>query len=727
MEVDSSQPFGKYTLIRRLAVGGMAEIFLAEHHGEAGFVRQVVIKRVLPNLSENPDFVTMFLDEARLLARLTHPNVVHIYDFGRIDDLYFLSLEYVHGGNLREVLIRQRGTPVPLGQALFVASQALAGLDHAHRARGPDGAPLRLVHRDISPSNILLSLEGAVKVADFGIARSTVQQVHTAAFVIKGKLAYMSPEQVTGRPLDGRSDLFSMGVVLFEMLTGRRLFSRESAGDIQRAICVEQIPPVLSLRPDLPQPVVDLIDRALQRDREDRFPSAAAMQIAVDECMATCRLVGGAQHLAMFMKQIFPELADEGTSLSDIAPTVMRDPGHYQAGTEILGDQSAPSTTPGMYRPAPPAGPVPEGPTALTPSGSVLASPPVEPRHPSARAMTPVPLAPPRSMTPAGVPPPRSMTPMGVVPRAVAPRTTPAPTGRPTSAPIPLPAEPHRSGPVSAPLNLPPSASFPVSAPLNLPPSASFPVSAPLNLPPSESFPVSAPLNLPPSAGLDAAAPETLRPVLQPLTPHPSSSFQAPKLAGLGPLLFRLREWLVDQWLTVAIGTAAVVIGTIALCLMFAGGTPDPGAPAPPDAVVAVDTGAATRPPVVGRDAGSQRDGAAPRLDAGARRGAAPARDAGAAAAAVDGGPGQKPLEPAGRAAHADSPGLLSIQARPSATALLDGRKIGETPIYRRRTPAGWHTLELRAQGQPSIKRRIHIQPSREFKRTYDLVAGKER
>ncbi|HEY3352440.1 MAG TPA: serine/threonine-protein kinase, partial [Polyangia bacterium] len=314
---EPEQEFGKYHLVRRLAVGGMAEIFLAEHRAEAGFVRPVVIKRVLPNLSENPEFITMFLDEARLLARLIHPNVVHVYDFGRIDDTYFLALEYVRGGNLRELFGRLKGAPLPIGHALYLAGQCLAGLDHAHRARASDGTPLRLVHRDISPSNILLSIDGAAKLADFGIARSTLQQVHTAAFVIKGKLSYMSPEQVTGRPLDARSDLFSTGVLLWEMITGRRLFARDSPGEIQHAICIEPLPDARDYRHDIPDPVLALLDRALMKERDRRFPTAAAMQAAIDECLMACRLVVGAQQLGSFVRQCFPEMLEDGGRADD--------------------------------------------------------------------------------------------------------------------------------------------------------------------------------------------------------------------------------------------------------------------------------------------------------------------------------------------------------------------------------------------------------------------------
>jgi eukaryotic-like serine/threonine-protein kinase len=707
MEGDSPQRFGKYTLMRRLAVGGMAEIFLAEHHGEAGFVRPVVIKRVLPNLTENPEFVTMFLDEARLLARLTHPNVVHVYDFGRIEDQYFLSLEYVYGGNLREVLVRQRGTPVPLGQSLYVVGQALAGIDHAHRAKGPDGASLRLVHRDISPSNILLSMDGAVKVADFGIARSTVQQVHTAAFVIKGKLAYMSPEQVTGRPLDGRSDLFSVGVVLWEMLTGRRLFSRESAADIQRAICAEPLPDVTALRPDLPQPVLTLLEHALQRDRDDRFTSAAAMQMAVDECMAQCRLVGGAQHLGIFMKQVFPELTEEGALLDDDAPTVMRDHVVFP-GTQVLVEQSESGTAPGVLRPREPTPPRTATPAAAAPP----------------RAMTPLGTAPPRTMTPLGTAPPRTMTPLGTAPPATPalPPVIQAIVDRsgPTASPVPSSAEAQRSGKVSAPLTLPPSEALPVSAPLTLPPSEALPVSAPLTLPPSEGLPVSAPLMLPPSEALPVSAPLTLPPStsfdVMPVSSSRTSPFFNP-VAPAPPASARLKEWLVAQWPVVAIGSGALVVGTVALWLLFSGG--------PGDASYARPLAADAAVAVARADAAAPREAPTPR-DAGAGGAPAAPQDA-AARAAVDSGPAVRVREGGGPERRVESPGLLSIQARPSATAILDGRKLGETPIYRKRTPAGWHTLELRAPGLPALRRRIQVQPGREFKRTFDLKAAKEK
>jgi serine/threonine protein kinase len=334
-----NESFGKYTLVRRIAMGGMAEIFLAEHHGEAGFVHPVVIKRVLPGLSDNPEFESMFLDEARLLARLSHPNVVHVYDFGRIDAIYFLALEYVRGGNLRDLVARLNGGPLPIPDALYVAAQALAGLDHAHRSRAPDGSPLRLVHRDISPSNILLSTEGAVKLADFGIARSRIQQVHTAAYVIKGKLSYMSPEQVSGRPLDARSDLFSMGTLLWEMVTGRRLFARDNPGAIQMAIYLEPVPDARDYRPDIPAPLIKLLDRALQRDREHRFPSAQKMQAAVEECVLECRLIASAHRLGALVRGCFPELAEE--THDEAADADGRGTRPESPGTVVIDDDAA--------------------------------------------------------------------------------------------------------------------------------------------------------------------------------------------------------------------------------------------------------------------------------------------------------------------------------------------------------------------------------------------------
>ena len=244
------QPFGKYLLVRKLAVGGMAEIFLAKSRGAEGFQRDVVIKRILPSYSEDEAFVTMFIDEARIAARLHHPNIVQIYDFDKCDDSFYIAMEFVDGRDLRKVLDQgvktgRRMTPV---RAAHVLADIASGLKHAHQARGDDGEPLNIVHRDVSPHNILLGYSGEAKILDFGIAKAAARSTKTRAGTVKGKCSYMSPEQARGKPLDGRSDMFALCAIGWEMLTGRKLFEGETDFEILNRVLTDPVLPPSSLR-----------------------------------------------------------------------------------------------------------------------------------------------------------------------------------------------------------------------------------------------------------------------------------------------------------------------------------------------------------------------------------------------------------------------------------------------------------------------------------------------
>src|SRR5438067_12165066 len=220
-------PFGSYRLQRRLARGGMAEVFLARLVGVEGFERRVAIKRILPHLSDSEEFRAMFLDEARLAAQLTHPNIVHIYDFGKVDDYYFIAMEYVDGVDIGRIIRRAKERPVPFELAARILADTCAGLDFAHKAVDAVGRKLDVVHRDVTPQNVLVTYDGAVKLVDFGIAKAQFAAGRTRPGVVKGKYAYMSPEQVEGRSLDGRSDVFSAGICLYELITGLPLVRRD--------------------------------------------------------------------------------------------------------------------------------------------------------------------------------------------------------------------------------------------------------------------------------------------------------------------------------------------------------------------------------------------------------------------------------------------------------------------------------------------------------------------
>jgi serine/threonine protein kinase/CheY-like chemotaxis protein len=274
------EEYGNYFLLEKIAVGGMAELFKAQQRGVQGFQKIVAIKRILPHFSDNEDFVTMFIDEAKLAAQLTHPNIVQIFDLGKAGQSYYIAMEYVNGRDLRTLLKRARslGLPFPEQVAAFVVMKVAAALDYAHRKRGFDDRELKLVHRDISPQNVILSTEGAVKLVDFGIAKAASKASHTLAGALKGKLLYMSPEQATGQPLDNRSDLYSLGLVLFELLTGERCFQADSELGVLEKVRQGRIADLATLNPSVSRDMVAIVSRALQKGVDHRYPSARFME-----------------------------------------------------------------------------------------------------------------------------------------------------------------------------------------------------------------------------------------------------------------------------------------------------------------------------------------------------------------------------------------------------------------------------------------------------------------
>ncbi|GEL73606.1 MULTISPECIES: serine/threonine protein kinase [Myxococcus] len=301
--------FGKYRLIDRIAVGGMAEIFLAHQQQEDGRESPVVIKRIRPHLTKHAAFVKMFLNEARLAAQLNHPNVVQIHDLGKIADSYFIAMEYVSGRDMRRVVPKAEalGIPFPLVYAVKIASCVCAGLHHAHTKVDLYGNPLNIVHRDVSPENIVVAFDGSVKILDFGIAKAANQMEQTRNGEIKGKLSYMSPEQCLGKPLDCRSDVFSLGVVLYEWLTGFKLFTGESEAAVMRSITDGKIYAPSYFREDLPERLETILMRALERDRDKRYQTAAQMQKDLDAFLDAYDFTPTALHLSNFIKQLFEE------------------------------------------------------------------------------------------------------------------------------------------------------------------------------------------------------------------------------------------------------------------------------------------------------------------------------------------------------------------------------------------------------------------------------------
>jgi serine/threonine-protein kinase len=301
-------PFGKYQLLRKIASGGMGQVFLALEKG-AGFERLVVLKLILPHLSEDEDFLSMFLEEARLVARLAHPNLITILDLTEIDNRYCLAMEYVQGEDVRrlEKHARLAGKPLPVGLALRIIAEAAAGLDYAHQARDAQGKPLRLVHRDVSPQNILVGFDGGVKVIDFGVAKAAGSTSQTATGVLKGKYPYMSPEQANGQHVDARSDLFALGVVMWELITGRRLFKGESDLMTLRLVRDCQVPPPSQLNPKLPPGLDDLVLKALAPSPDARFQDCAAFRLAIEDYILQYRLPASNAHLSAYLRDLYAE------------------------------------------------------------------------------------------------------------------------------------------------------------------------------------------------------------------------------------------------------------------------------------------------------------------------------------------------------------------------------------------------------------------------------------
>ncbi|MGE0398280.1 MAG: serine/threonine protein kinase [Kofleriaceae bacterium] len=278
--------FGKYLIVGEIAVGGMAEVFLGVHRGPEGFQKVVVIKRVLPAFNSDPAFVQMFVDEARIAARLEHPNIVRTYEFGEAEGQYFTTMEYLPGEDLARALDKLAFSQqqMPLHLATGIVSNVCAGLHFAHQLTDTTGRPLGLIHRDINPANVIVTYTGEVKIIDFGVAKTSTSA--TKSGTIKGKVAYMSPEQLLARNVDQRSDVFSAGVVLWELITGRPLFMRDNEAATMYAIMNDPIRAPSRLRPDVPRDLDHIVMRALARTPADRYDSAEEMGMDLERFLA---------------------------------------------------------------------------------------------------------------------------------------------------------------------------------------------------------------------------------------------------------------------------------------------------------------------------------------------------------------------------------------------------------------------------------------------------------
>jgi eukaryotic-like serine/threonine-protein kinase len=313
---------GKYRLIAELGHGGMAEVFLAVARGPAGFNKLLVIKQIRPQLAEDPDFLSMFLDEARLAARLSHPNVVQTNEVGEENHRYFIAMEYLEGQPLNRILHRMgRNGALPLAMHLRIICEVLGGLQHAHDLTDYDGTPLHVVHRDATPHNIFLTYDGQVKVVDFGIAKAMNSSSETKTGVLKGKVAYMAPEQAKGDRVDRRADVFSVGVILWEALAGRRLWKGLNDIAVLNHIISGDIPSPRTVNPTLHERLEEICMLALAPNRDDRYESASALQMDLEQCIEEIGERGSVREAGRLVGEYF---AEERAKMKSIIETQLR-------------------------------------------------------------------------------------------------------------------------------------------------------------------------------------------------------------------------------------------------------------------------------------------------------------------------------------------------------------------------------------------------------------------
>ncbi|MGZ3690652.1 MAG: protein kinase domain-containing protein [Pseudobdellovibrio sp.] len=302
------EQFGKYLLLEKVAAGGMAEIYLAKSGAANGLNKFFAIKRILPQFSNNEDFVSMFKEEAKVCINLNHSNVVSIFDFGIEQGQFYLVMDYVEGRNLRQIIneLKKSNKSFSIDQALYLVKEAAAGLDHAHRCvDSTNGKPLNITHRDMSPQNVMVSFEGEIKVIDFGIAKAETEAEDTKAGTLKGKFSYMSPEQAEGQPIDPRTDVFALGIVLWELLANDRLFTGSNEAAILRKVRDCQVPPIRKINPTVPQELERIVMKALAKDKNVRYQTAANLHRDLNRFLNTQYPDFSPQDFSAFVKDAF--------------------------------------------------------------------------------------------------------------------------------------------------------------------------------------------------------------------------------------------------------------------------------------------------------------------------------------------------------------------------------------------------------------------------------------
>lgn len=317
------KPFGKYFLIDKLATGGMAEIYKAKTFGVDGFEKLLAIKRILPHCSEDKEFIDMLVDEAKLSVLLSHTNIVQVYDLGKVGDDYFISMEFINGINLRELLTRlkEKGEKFSEELVVYIISEVCKGLDYAHSKKDAEGNPLNIVHRDISPQNILLSFEGEVKIVDFGIAKAAMNISHTMAGILKGKISYMSPEQALGKPIDRKTDIFSTGLMLYELLANDKFFKGETQFEVLKKIRTTRINEK-TFGDEVSDSVKKILAKALAYSVKDRYENAGDMQIDLTRYLYTTYADFTPRKLANLMRKLFANEIENKMEKEEKAPDV---------------------------------------------------------------------------------------------------------------------------------------------------------------------------------------------------------------------------------------------------------------------------------------------------------------------------------------------------------------------------------------------------------------------
>lgn len=313
--------FGKYILLDKIAAGGMAELYRAKITGAKGFEKLIAVKKILPHLADEDALISSFIDEAKLAAFLQHQNIVQIYDFGSMGDAYFIAMEYLLGKDLKFVMKKadQADKPLSLENALHITARICDGLYYAHNLKDFHGNPLNIIHRDIGPHNIFITYDGLVKIIDFGIARAATQNTTTREGLVKGKIAYMSPEQAMGQKIDHQSDIFSIGIVLYELVTKKPMFVGDTY-QIYSKVCKAEFDPPESINKNLPSDLYEVLNKALAREPDQRYQSADEMAVDLDKCISSLSFHPSDRTLSQYLKMLFEkEAGTEGHAMREAA------------------------------------------------------------------------------------------------------------------------------------------------------------------------------------------------------------------------------------------------------------------------------------------------------------------------------------------------------------------------------------------------------------------------